>query len=59
LEHGLGVEPLVHLDAVVEFQDRFVDLRGSPPALVGELLIVAVVAVGKGDTNLVLVAYRE
>jgi hypothetical protein len=59
LEHWLGVEPFVHLDPIVELQDRFVSLDCPPPPLVGELLLIAVVAVCESNSELVLVATRN
>jgi hypothetical protein len=59
LEHRLGVEPLVHLDAIVKLQNRFVNLGWPPPALVGKLFVIAVVAVCESNPELVLVATRN
>ena len=51
LQHGLRVKPLVDLDAIVELQDRLVDLGCPSATLVGKLLIVAVVAVSEGNAE--------
>src|ERR1700752_348458 len=59
LDNRLGVEPLVHLDAVVKLEHGLVDLGGASSFRVGDLLVEAVIAVGKGHPKLVLIAARN
>ena len=59
LKHRLSIEPLVHLDAIIELEDRFVDLRRPSPFLVRDLFVLAVVAICEGDAYLVLISTRD
>ena len=59
LDHRLGVEPLVHLDAVVKLEHRFIDLRRPSSILVSDLFVVAVIAISEGDAYLVLIPTRN
>jgi hypothetical protein len=51
LEQRLGIEPLVQLDAIIKLHNRFVSLDGPSPALVGKLLVIAVVAVCESNSS--------